>query len=405
MRFVTALFHAILRVEKIVANSYTSGKEFMAKRDYYEILGVAKNASEKDIKSAYRKLALKYHPDRNPDNKEAEDKFKQGAEAYEVLSDKEKRRKYDQFGHSGVEGMGGFSSQDVNMEDIFEQFGDIFGGIFGGGGRRQQRRSATGPTPKRGHDLYKEITITLKEAFLGLKKEINFYHFVPCTTCEGKGAQKGTVYQPCATCQGTGQQSFQQGFFAFSQTCGSCMGEGFIIPTPCQSCGGQSRTQQYEKITPNIPRGIFDGAELRITGKGDAGVFGGPSGDLYLRIHVLPDKKFRRIGDNLETTLMLTYPELVLGAQVEIESIDGSKETLKIPKSTPVGEQIRIVGKGFYRIHSTKCGDLVVITQCHIPKKLDPDAKKLLKEYSENVGTKTNDDQNSITGFFKKFLG
>ena len=377
----------------------------MAKRDYYEILGVAKNASEKDIKSAYRKLALKYHPDRNPDNKEAEDKFKQAAEAYEVLSDKEKRRKYDQFGHSGVEGMGGFSAQDVNMEDIFEQFGDIFGGIFGGGRGRQQRRGATGPTPKRGHDLSKEITITLKEAFLGLKKEISFYHFVPCTTCKGKGAQKGTVYQPCATCQGTGQQSFQQGFFAFSQTCGNCMGEGFIIPTPCQSCGGQSRTQQYEKITPNIPRGIFDGAELRITGKGDAGVFGGPPGDLYLRIHVLPDKKFRRVGDNLETTLMLTYPELALGAQLEIESIDGSKETLKIPKSTPVGEQIRIVGKGFYRIHSTKRGDLVVITQCHIPKKLDPEAKKLLKEYSEKIGTKTNDDQNSITGFFKKFLG
>jgi molecular chaperone DnaJ len=376
----------------------------MAKRDYYEILGVAKGASQDEIKKAYRKLAMKYHPDRNPDNKEAEAKFKEAAEAYEVLSDKDKRQKYDQFGHSGLEGMGGFTAQDVNMEDIFEQFGDIFGGIFGGGGRRQ-RRTATGPTPKRGHDLYKEINITLKEAFLGTKKEISYHHFVTCAACEGKGAKKGSVYQPCATCHGTGQQSFQQGFFAFSQTCGSCMGEGFIIPNPCQACAGQSRVQQYEKISPNIPRGIFDGAELRIAGKGDAGVFGGPSGDLYIRVHVLPDKKFRRIGDNLETTLMLTYPELVLGAQVEIESIDGSKETIKIPKGTPVSEQIRVAGKGFYRINSERRGDLVVITQCHIPKKLDPEAKKLLKEYSDKIGTDTHDDHGSITGFFKKFLG
>lgn len=379
----------------------------MAKRDYYEVLGVARSASEQEIKAAYRKLAMKYHPDRNPDNKEAESKFKEAAEAYEVLSDKEKRKRYDQLGHAGIEGMGGFTAQDVNMEDIFEQFGDIFSGIFGGRPRGKRRAKATGPTPKRGHDLYKEISITLKDSFLGCKEEITYYHFVPCQTCEGKGAQKGTLYQACAACQGTGQQTYQQGFFAFSQTCGQCMGEGFIIPSPCPTCGGQSRIQQYEKITITIPRGIFDGAELRIAGKGDAGIFGGSAGDLYLKVHVLPDKKFKRVRDDLESTIMLTYPQLVLGAQVEIESIDGSKETVKIPKGTPVGHKIRISGKGFYQINSTRRGDLVIITQCDIPSDLPKEAKETLKKYSQEIGTeiKGKNPDSSISGFFKKFLG
>jgi molecular chaperone DnaJ len=381
----------------------------MTKRDYYEILGVAKSASQDDIKKAYRKLALKYHPDRNPDNKEAEEKFKEAAEAYEVLSDAQKRKKYDQYGHSGLEGMGGFSSQDVNMDDIFEQFGDIFSSMFGGsagGGRGKRRGAPAGPTPKRGHDLAKDISISLKDAFEGTKQEISYYHFVPCETCKGKGSEEGTVHQACQTCHGSGQQTFQQGFFAFSQTCSSCMGEGFIITSPCKTCGGQTRIQKLEKITATIPRGIFDGAELRIGGKGDAGVFGGSAGDLYLRVHVMPDKKFTRIGDNLECNILLTYPQLVFGAQVEIESIDGSKETIKIPKGCPVGERIVLAKKGFYRVHSNFRGDLVVITQCHIPKKLSSEAQDLLKKYSEDIGTSTeNHDEGTIKGFFKKFLG
>ncbi|MGE0207150.1 MAG: molecular chaperone DnaJ [Candidatus Babeliales bacterium] len=381
----------------------------MAKRDYYEILGVAKSASQEEIKKAYRALAMKYHPDRNPNNKEAEEKFKEAAEAYEVLSDKDKRKKYDQFGHSGLDGMGGFSGQDVNMEDIFEQFGDIFSGIFGGagGGRGKRRGAPTGPSPKRGHDLAKEVSISLHDAFVGTKKEISYYHFVTCDACQGKGSQKGTVHKACDTCGGTGQQTFQQGFFAFSQTCGSCMGEGFIIPSPCTTCGGQSRVQKLEKISVTIPRGIFDGAELRIAGKGDAGVFGGPSGDLYLKVHVMPDKKFRRVGDNLECTLMLTYPQLVFGAQVEIESIDGSKEMIKIPKGCPVGERITVAKQGFYRVHNTSRGDLVVITQCHIPTKLSAEAKETLKTYSEQIGTTTENGsgEGTIKSFFKKFLG
>lgn len=380
----------------------------MAKRDYYETLGVNRSASEQDIKKAYRKLAMKYHPDRNPDNKEAEQKFKEAAEAYEVLSDKDKRKKYDQFGHSGVEGTSGFSSQDTNMEDIFEQFGDIFGGIFGGGrGRAQQRRGASGPVPKRGHDLHKEIGISLKESFVGTKKEVSYYHLVPCSACEGKGAKKGTSHQTCSTCQGVGQKTYQQGFFAFSQTCSQCAGEGFTITSPCPNCGGQSRVQQHEKFSVTIPRGIFNGAELRVPGKGDAGVFGGPPGDLFLQVRVEVNKKFRRVGDNIESTIVLTYPQLVLGAQVEIENIDGTKETIKIPKSTQVGQPIRLSNKGFYRINSSQRGDWVVITQCDIPKNLSAEAKQTLKKYSQEIGTevKSENPESAISGFFKKFLG
>lgn len=378
------------------------------KKDFYEILGVAKNASETDIKAAYRKLALKYHPDRNPDNKEAEEKFKEASHAYEILSDPAKRKQYDQFGHAGPEGMGGFQGQDVNMEDIFGQFGDIFGSIFGqeGGGRKQKaRRKNAGPLPKQGHDLYKEITITLQEAYTGTKKEIGYYHFVPCPGCDGKGLAKGASYQECITCHGAGEQHYRQGFFTFSQACGTCGGEGYTIPTPCPICNGQSRVQKYEKITPAIPKGIFDGAELRVTKAGDAGVFGGLTGSLFIKVTIAPDKRFTRIEDNLQCTVMLTYPQLVFGAQLEVENIDGTKETIKIPKGCAVGHRIVISGKGFVNVNTKRTGDLVVITQCHIPTKLAAPAADLLKQYSEQIGTSTAESESSIKGFFKKFLG
>ncbi len=374
------------------------------KKDYYEILDVPRTASEQDIKAAYRKLALKYHPDRNPGDKQAEDKFKEATQAYEVLSDKEKRQRYDQFGDAGTQDMGGFS-HDVNMEDIFGQFGDIFGSIFGEGQRSRRKRKATGPQPKQGHDLSKEITITLKEAFLGVKKEISYYHFVTCDTCHGKGLQPSTNYEMCPTCHGSGEQQFKQGFFTFSQTCGTCAGEGFIIPSPCKTCGGQSRVQKFEKITPTIPKGIFDGADLRISKQGDAGVFGGGSGDLYVKIHITPDKTFKRVDNNLECTVMLTYPQLVFGAQLDIESIDGTKETIKVPKGCAVGHRIVLSGKGFYNLATKKTGDWVIITQCHIPNKLSPEATETLKKYSEFIGTATNDNEGTLKGFFKKFLG
>lgn len=376
----------------------------MAKRDFYEILGVSKTASLEDIKKAYKKLALQYHPDRNPNNKEAEEKFKEASEAYQVLSDKDKRAQYDQYGSAAFEGAGGFNAHDINMEDIFQNFGDIFGSMFGQGGG-QRRRGQTGPSPKQGHDLQKEITITLKEAYLGCKKELSYYHFVTCEDCQGKGAAKGTKFDVCSVCKGTGQQMFQQGFMAFSQTCNACGGEGFTIPSPCKTCNGQSRLQKYEKISPNIPQGIFNGADLRIAGKGDAGVFGGPAGDLYLRINITPDKQFRRVGDNLECTIMLTYPQLVFGAQIEVENIDGTKVTIKVPKGCPVGHPITISGKGFVKIRGRGTGDWVILTQCAIPKKLDTAAHDALTEYAKAIGNTTNDGEGMITGFFKKFLG
>lgn len=373
----------------------------MSKRDFYEILGVSKTSTPDEIKAAYRKLAMKYHPDRNPDNKEAEEKFKEASAAYEILSDQQKRKKYDQFGHAGMSDMG---ANNMNMEDIFESFGDIFGSMFGGAaGTRAHKRQ--GPEPKNGHTLIKEIDITLKESFLGTSKEIQYYHFIACATCDNTGSKAGTKAESCKNCQGTGQVQFRQGFFMYAQTCGSCNGEGFIIASPCPTCAGKSRIQQYESFSVNIPAGIYEGAELRLASKGDAGVFKGKSGDLILKVHVLSDKKFSRLNDDLHCTLMLSYPQLVLGSQVEIESIDGTKHLVKISKGTPVDEKVIIVGKGFPKIKSKVSGNLVVKVQCHIPKKLSSTAKEKLIEYSELIGTSTDNDESTIISFFKKFLG
>ena len=371
------------------------------KRDFYEILGIAKTATPEDIKAAYRKLALKYHPDRNPGNKESEEKFKEAAEAYEVLSDTQKRQQYDQFGHNGPQ-MGGFEGHGMNMDDIFENFSDIFGDIFGG---QQKRRKRGGPTPKRGHDLSKEVAITLQESFLGTKKDITYYHFVVCASCSGKGMPAGASAQPCPQCHGSGQVQYRHGIFAYTQSCAACSGEGFIITNPCPHCKGQSRVQQYDTFSVNIPKGIFDGAELRIAGKGDAGVYGGESGDLFLKIQVMPHAQFTRVGDDLECTITVTYPQLVFGCQMDIENIDGIKETIKIPKGCPVGEHIIITGKGFHKIRTKGRGNLIIKTACDIPTKLSPEAEKILREYSDVIGTKIDKTSGTIAGFFKKFLG
>ena len=373
----------------------------MAKRDYYEVLGVSKGASADEIKKAYRKLAMKYHPDRNPDNKEAEDKFKQAAEAYEILSNPEKRTQYDQFGHSAPFGQGGHPN--MNMDDIFRNFEDIFGDLFG---QQQGRRrpGATGPTPKRGHDLAKELSLTLEEAFSGIKKDLKLYHFVSCKDCNGKGMPAGAKAAECTECQGSGQVGYRHGIFMYSQACQTCHGEGYTITKPCPGCKAQSRIQQYDTVSINVPKGIFDGAELRVLQKGDAGVFGGSTGDLYIRIRVMPHKKFKRINDDLQCVVTLTYPQLVLGCQLEVENIDGIKETIRVKKGTPIGERIIVPGKGFEKVRGSGRGNLVVVTKCHIPKKIPKEAENLLKEYSTIIGTDTNDDEGSITSFFKKFL-
>jgi len=371
------------------------------KRDYYEILGVSRTASADDIKKAYRQLALKYHPDRNPGNKEAEAKFREATEAYEVLSDAGKRKQYDQFGHEGMQGMGGHADS-MNMEDIFENFGDIFENLFGAQGQRRGKK-ATGPTPQRGHDLSQKIEITLKESFLGCSKEIKIYHFVPCEGCKATGCKGGSKPTMCSTCQGTGTVYHRQGFFTLSQVCSACHGNGFRISNPCPECKGQSRVQQYEKLAVSIPAGIYHNAELRISGKGDAGIFGGSSGDLYLAVEVAADKVFARKEHDLVTTLTLTYPQLVLGCQIEIETIDGVKETLKVPRGCPVGKEIIIEGKGFPKLRGYGRGNLVIITNCDIPTKLAEPAKAALLDYAQKLGNTSQGG--GISGFFKKFLG
>lgn len=380
----------------------------MKKKDFYEILGVSKKADITEIKKAYRKLAMQYHPDRNPGNKEAEDKFKEAAEAYEVISDEQKRAQYDQYGDAGYKNMhqgGGHQ----NMDDIFKNFGDMFGGfdfgdIFGQG--QQQRKKKSSPTPQRGHDLAQDITLTLKESYLGVNKEISYYHAFACSECNHQGYKNKADIQTCGQCKGAGQVRYQQGFFSVSQACSACQGQGYIIQNPCTSCKGQSRKQEFERFELKIPKGVFNGAELRIAGRGDAGVFGGPNGDLFIRIKVQTDSKFQRIDNDLVCTLAVTYPQLVLGSQVEIEHIDGSKIVLKIPKSCPVGERIVIPGKGFDIIRGSGTGNMIIIMQCHIPKKLSSEQKELLEKYSDAIGTDVSESKDGfITSLFKKFLG
>jgi molecular chaperone DnaJ len=290
----------------------------------------------------------------------------------------------------------------MNMDDIFENFGDIFGSMFGGGAKNRRKK---GPQPQAGLSLTKEVEISLKDAFLGTKKEIAYYHFFPCDLCHGNGMQAGTSAQTCATCNGSGEVHFKQGFFMYAQACTTCSGKGFIIPAPCTACNGQSRIQKFDKFTVTIPSGIFNNAELRVNGKADAGIYGGPAGDLFLHIKIKEDKKFTRDKDDLICHVMLTYPQLTLGCQVDIESIDETKHSIKVPKGCPVGEQIIIPGEGFQQLRGKKRGNLIIITQCYIPKKLSAEAKKALSDYSDITGNQTSDGEGYITSFFKKFLG
>lgn len=372
----------------------------MSKRDYYDILGITKNATQEEIKSAYRKLALKYHPDRNPNNKEAEEKFKEAAQAYEVLSNEQKRRQYDQFGSEGPNNSG--FSADMNMDDIFSNFEDIFGNIFG---HKKKSRKA-GPIAKKGNDLEKAINISLEEAFSGLTKEIKIYHYVTCSDCLGKGSKDQSSIELCKECSGSGQIGYRHGIFMYTQECNHCSGEGYIIKNPCPTCKGQTRIQQYDKIKIIIPNGIYEGAELKIAGQGDAGVFQGPAGNLYLKVNILPHPKFKRVEDDIHCSITVTYPQLVFGCQIEIENLDGTKETLKIPKGSEINESIKIKNQGFHKIRGKSRGDLIVTLKCDVPKKLSEKAETLLREYSQEIGTEINqqDSSGSIKSFFKKFL-
>jgi molecular chaperone DnaJ len=351
----------------------------MAKRDFYEILGVAKTASEEDIKKAYRKLAMKYHPDRNPDNKEAEEKFKEVKEAYEMLTNPEKREAYDRYGHAGVDpnmGGGGFGGFGGGAGGFGDAFGDIFGDIFGGG--RGGRSS--GPQVYRGADLRYNLEITLEQAAHGFDTTIRVPSWDKCDTCHGSGAKPGTSPVTCSTCHGHGQVRMQQGFFSIQQTCPKCHGSGKVIPEPCAACGGAGRIKRNKTLEVKIPAGIDDGMRIRSTGNGEPGTNGGPPGDLYVEIHIKPHQVFQREGDDLHCTMPISFTKAALGGEIEVPTLSG-KVSFTVPEGTQTGKTFRLKGKGIKGVRSGYTGDLFCHVVVETPVKLTDKQKDLLREF------------------------
>ena len=371
----------------------------MAKRDYYDVLGVNKNATPNELKSAYRKLAIKYHPDKNPGDKSAEDKFKEASEAYGVLSDKSKKENYDNFGHAafenggggrgGFSGFGGFSGADFS--DIFE---DFFGD-FGGGGRRSSRKSSS----NRGSDLRYDLSISLEEAYLGKKQNIQFSTTEKCVTCKGNGSKPGYNPDRCTYCGGNGRVRTNQGFFTVQQTCPQCAGSGEEITNPCDSCNGQGNKHITKKISVTIPKGVDDGTRIRLAGKGEAGVRGGPSGDLYLFINVETHQLFKRSDVNLFFEFPISIADAALGTTIEIPTIDGGKAKIKIPEGTQNEKQFRLKGKGMPFMRRGDFGDLYVQVKTEVPVSLNKDQKELLEKFRKIENERSNP---SIKKFFQK---
>ncbi len=351
----------------------------MAKRDYYEILGVEKDADEKDIKKAYRRVAMKYHPDRNPEDPDADNKFKEASEAYEVLSDSEKRAAYDQFGHAGVEGQmggGGFSGGSGSFSDIF---GDVFGDIFGGGGGRGRGGA------QRGSDLRYTLDISLEDAVRGTTVEIRVPTLVACSTCDGSGARKGSSPTTCGTCGGAGQVRMQQGFFQVQQTCPTCRGRGTTISDPCPSCRGQGRVEKTKKLSVKVPPGVDTGDRIRLAGEGEAGTEGGPPGDLFVQMSVKQHPIFERDGKHLYCEIPITFADAALGGELEVPTLDG-RVKLKIPPETQTGKLFRLRGKGVKPVRGGTVGDLLCRAVVETPVNLNKRQKELLRELQESMG-------------------
>jgi molecular chaperone DnaJ len=349
----------------------------MAKRDFYEILGVAKNASDDEIKKAYRKLAMKYHPDRNPDSKGAEDKFKEAKEAYEMLSDSGKREAYDRYGHAGVDpnmggggagGPGGFS----------DAFGDIFGDIFGQGARGR----SSGPQIYRGADLRYNLDISLEQAAHGFDTTIRVPSWDECGTCHGSGAKPGTTPTTCNTCGGQGQVRMQQGFFSIQQTCPKCHGTGKVIPTPCPTCSGAGRIKHNKTLEVKIPAGIDDGMRIRSSGNGEPGMNGGPPGDLYVEIHIKQHPVFQRDGDDLHCEIPVSFTKAALGGEVEVPTLNG-RASFMLPEGTQSGKTFRLRSKGIKGVRSGYAGDLFCHVVVETPVKLTERQKELLQEFEQ----------------------
>ena len=369
----------------------------MAKRDFYDILGVSKNASPEELKSAYRKLAVKHHPDKNPGDKVSEDKFKEAGEAYSVLSDEEKKQSYDSFGHAAFEGGGGrqgggFGGMGgADFSDIFE---DFFGD-FGGDRRSRGRQSSN----NRGSDLRYDLSITLEEAYEGKKQDIKFSTTEKCTTCKGNGSKPGHSPDRCTVCGGNGKVRSNQGFFTVQQTCPQCQGAGEEITNPCTDCSGRGNKQASKKISVTIPKGVDDGTRIRLAGKGEAGVRSGTSGDLYLFVNVHSHDLFKRSDENLFFEFPISIADAALGTTIEIPTIDGGKAKIKIPDGTQSGKQFRLKGKGMPYMRGSGNGDLYVQVNTEVPISLNKEQKELLEKFRKIENEKSNP---SIKKFFQK---
>ncbi len=351
----------------------------MAKRDYYEILGVAKNTSEEEIKKAYRKLAMKYHPDRNPDSKESEDKFKEAKEAYEMLSNPEKREAYDRYGHAGVDpNMGGGGFGGAGAGGFADAFGDIFGDIFGGG----RGRGGGGPQVYRGADLRYNLEITLEQAASGFDTTIRVPSSDKCETCNGSGAKPGTSASTCSTCNGHGQVRMQQGFFSIQQTCPKCHGTGKVITDPCAPCGGVGRIKRNKTLEVKIPQGIDNGMRIRVSGNGEPGTNGGPPGDLYVEIHIKPHTVFQREGDDLHCEMPISFVKAALGGEIEVPTLNG-KASFTIPEGTQSGKTFRLRNKGIKGVRSGYAGDLFCHVLIETPVKLTEKQKDMLRDFEK----------------------
>ena len=366
----------------------------MSKRDYYEVLGVNKSADESEIKKAYRKLAMKYHPDRNQGDSDAEAKFKEASEAYSILYDKEKRSAYDQFGHSAVDGNsqgGGFDFSSSQFSDIFEDFfGDS--SFFGGGGRRRKSNN-------RGSDLRYDISINLEEAYLGKKFKVKIPTQVKCDDCSGSGAAKGSSPVTCNVCGGAGQVRSQQGFFSIQQTCPQCQGSGSMISDPCKSCRGAGRMQKTKSLMVTIPKGVDDGSRIRLSGEGEAGPNGGQQGDLYIFVNVNEHEIFSREENHLFAEIPISMIDATIGGSIELPTIDGGKARLKIPEGTQTGDQFRLKSKGMPNVRSGGVGDLYIQAKVETPINLSKKQIEILRSFKE-----IEDDKDSPlkSAFFKK---
>ena len=358
----------------------------MAKRDYYEVLGVDTRASQEEIKKAYRQLALKFHPDRNPGDKEAEENFKEAAEAYEVLRDSQKRDIYDQFGHAGLEGTGfaGFGG----FDDIFSAFGDIFEDFFGFGTRRRGSRTSARP----GADLLYDMRLNFDEAVFGTEKEIEIPTSATCESCEGMGREAGTEEESCPICHGQGQILQSQGFFRISTTCHRCGGQGRIITNPCRPCNGTGREKINQKVLVKVPAGVDTGVRLRIPNQGESGYLGGPPGDLYVRLHVDPHEFFEREGYNLYCRIPISMLQAAVGETIEIQTLDSTR-SVKIPPGTQSGDVIRLRGDGVPSLRGSGRGDLLIDIQVKTPVNLNKRQKEILREFAEIEKSKKSSEK------------